>query len=88
MDSIGIHNRNMEAIIYIKDNCFFQESSAVLEILHDLGGIWKMIAIFKWIPESIRNFVYRTIAKRRYSFFGIRGSCYLPTDENQKRFLL
>ena len=87
MDSLGLKNGNMETIIYIKGNHFFQESSAVLEILHDTGGIWRMLIIFKLIPKSIRNNIYQIMAKRRYTFFGIRGSCYLPTEEEHKRFL-
>ena len=87
LNSIGLKTRNMESIVYLKGSKYFQESSAVLEILYELGGIWRLFVVFKLIPHSIRDSIYRAIAKRRYVFFGSRSSCYLPSSENQKRFL-
>src|ERR1035437_1342864 len=86
LNSIGLKTRNMESIVYLKGSKYFQESSAVLEILYELGGIWRLFVVFKLIPHSIRDSIYRAIAKRRYVFFGSRSSCYLPSSENQKRF--
>jgi predicted DCC family thiol-disulfide oxidoreductase YuxK len=77
----------METVVYLRDNQVFQESSAILEILRDLGGIWKVLIIISLIPNSISDRIYRFIAKRRYSIFGKRKTCLLPTPENNKRFL-
>ena len=81
-------NDNMnESIIYLKENKSFRESSAVLEILTDIGGVWKLIAVLKLIPKPIRNKLYQLIAKKRYRYFGKRATCLLPTPVNKKRFL-
>jgi predicted DCC family thiol-disulfide oxidoreductase YuxK len=87
LNSLGIGNEMMESIVYIKGSVCFRESSAVLEILKDLGGIWKLFSVFKLIPNPIRDGIYRFTAKKRYLIFGKRASCYSPTHENQKRFL-
>jgi predicted DCC family thiol-disulfide oxidoreductase YuxK len=76
-----------ESIIYLKGDKCFRESSAVLEILTDLGGAWKLIAVLKLIPKPIRNKFYQLIAKKRYRYFGKRTTCLLPTPVNKKRFL-
>jgi len=76
-----------ESIIYLKENKSFRESSAVLEILTDIGGVWKLIAVLKLIPKPIRNKLYQLIAKKRYHYFGKRATCLLPSPENKKRFL-
>jgi len=87
LNSIGLSNNDLKTIVYFKEKTFFVESSAVLEILKDLGGIWKVSVIFQLIPKVVRDKIYRYIAKRRYKLFGIRSSCLLPTPENEKRFL-
>ncbi|MDR3653027.1 MAG: thiol-disulfide oxidoreductase DCC family protein [Paludibacter sp.] len=87
IDSVGESKVTQNTIVYLKDNQMFVESAAVLEILKDLGGIWQVFAVFQLIPKSIRDGVYRFIAKRRYSIFGKRAACLLPSPENQKRFL-
>jgi len=85
--SVGLDNNTLKTIVYIKPNEFFIESSAVLEILRELGGVWILSGIFRLIPASIRDRFYRFISKKRYKIFGKRSSCFIPSPENNKRFL-
>jgi len=85
--SAGLDNNTLKTIVYMKGNDVFIESAAVLEILKELGGIWVITGIFKQIPTSIRDNCYLFISKYRYKIFGKRSSCYIPTPENNKRFL-
>jgi len=87
LHTVGISDNMMESIVYIKGSVCFSESSAVLEILKDLGGIWKLFSVFGLISKPIRDGIYRFISKNRNRYFGKRASCYSPTHENQKRFL-
>ena len=87
LHTAGLQSQIMDSIIYLKGNQAYLESSAVLEILKDVGGIWKMAGIIRYIPLPIRDGIYQFIAKRRYRYFGKRASCLLPTPENKKRFL-
>jgi predicted DCC family thiol-disulfide oxidoreductase YuxK len=88
LNSAGLNNKELKTIIYLKNNQVYLASTAVLEILTDLGGIWKMFNLFQLIPKAVRDRIYLFIAERRYRIFGKRSSCLLPTPENQKRFLL
>ena len=85
--SAGLDNNTLKTIVYMKGNDVFIESAAVLEILKELGGLWVITGIFKQIPTSIRDNCYLFISKYRYKIFGKRRSCYIPTPENNKRFL-
>ena len=87
LHTVGLQSQIMDSIIYLKGNQAYLESSAVLEILKDIGGIWKIAGILIYIPLPIRDGIYHFIAKRRYRYFGKRASCLLPTPENKKRFL-
>lgn len=77
-----------ESIIYIRNGDVYAESTAILLILADLGGWWKIFTIFRLIPLFIRNASYRFIAKQRYTWFGKRDMCMLPSAEQKSRFLL
>lgn len=83
----GIVAKNSDTLIYIRGENCLQESTAVLEILTDLGGIWKLFGVFKLIPKTIRDQFYRIIASLRYKVFGKRENCIIPTTNIQKRFL-
>ena len=77
----------MDSVIYLKNGEVLNESTAVLSILSDLGGLWKLLSIFKLIPPFIRNAAYRLCAKRRYRVFGILDACIIPSSDWENRFL-
>ena len=77
----------MDSVIYLKDGNVLTESNAVLSILSDLGGMWKLLSILKLVPPFIRNSAYRFCAKRRYRVFGRLDTCMMPPSEWKSRFL-
>ena len=78
----------MESVVYLRNETVYTESTAILLILADLGGWWKIMSIFRVIPLFIRNAIYRFFAKRRYAIFGKRETCMLPSVEQKSRFIL
>ncbi|MCA9394853.1 MAG: DUF393 domain-containing protein [Candidatus Omnitrophica bacterium] len=66
---------------------FTRASDAVLTILSDLGGGWRMLGWFKVMPRDFRDFFYQFVAKRRYQWFKKRAQCRLPTAEERAKFL-
>ena len=83
----GVTAEKIDSIVFIKEDRFFLRSSAVLNILKDLGGRWRFLYIFIIIPKFIRDFIYNVIAKSRYSVFGKREICTIPSEANRNRFL-
>lgn len=76
-----------ESFVYIKEGQVYLKSSGALHVLKDLGGAWRLCFVLIIIPKPIRDFFYGLIAKNRYSFFGKRTVCMMPTPELQSRFL-
>jgi len=52
-----------------------------------LGGIWRLLVIAKVIPVSLREAIYKFIARRRYQVFGKYEECPLPKAEDRHKFL-
>lgn len=65
----------------------YSHFDAVLKIAEELGGIYKVAAIFRLIPRKWRHSLYLWIARNRYRWFGVRKSCYLPSAKNMERFI-
>jgi len=86
--SAGLNPAQAETIVYVRNKEVYIESTAILEILNDLGGMWRISKVFKLIPKAVRNSTYRFIARNRYRIFGTRSSCLMPAPGNEKRFLL
>jgi predicted DCC family thiol-disulfide oxidoreductase YuxK len=82
-----INKENIDSIILIKGENYFIKSGAAFEIVKELNSAWKIFYIFKVIPLPLRDFVYDLIAKNRYTIFGKRDACRVPTGEEMSRFI-
>jgi predicted DCC family thiol-disulfide oxidoreductase YuxK len=62
-------------------------SDAVLTVLGELGGRWRLLSGLRVIPVRIRDFIYGFIAANRYRWFGKYETCPIPDSTVQDRFL-
>ena len=65
----------------------FTESEALFKIVSLLGFPWSVLTVFRIVPRFMLDFFYRCIANHRYTWFGKRSACRVPTAE-ERRFLL
>ena len=76
-----------DGVVLIHNGKIYTESDAALKSLQLIGGIWKILALLRFIPQFIRNPIYRIVARNRYTWFGKYDSCPLPKPEWKHRFL-
>lgn len=60
-------------------------SQAVLRICWLLGGCWVLLGSLSFLPPFLFDWIYRLIARYRYSLFGQR--CVVPNAKFKNRFL-
>ncbi|WP_310587238.1 thiol-disulfide oxidoreductase DCC family protein [Flectobacillus major] len=78
---------DFDSVILLKNNKLYQKSSAAIEIVKSLSGGWQYLAIFRVLPEFIRDFVYDLVAQNRYKIFGRTEACRMPSPALKERFL-
>lgn len=79
---------NLDTVVLWKDGHCLERSSAVFESLACLRGPWGIIArLGLLIPRFLRDAGYRLVATNRYSWFGRRATCRLPTAAERRRIL-
>ena len=79
--------QNLSNVVYLQHNVLKIKSDAVLSILWDLGGIYKVTCLAYLLPRFLRDFAYDRLAKVRYMVFGKRDTCRVPTPDETSRFL-
>jgi predicted DCC family thiol-disulfide oxidoreductase YuxK len=80
-------SQDFETIIVTDSQSIYEYFDAILKIGKELGGIYSAIAIFKILPQKWRHSLYIWVARNRFSWFGKRNSCYLPSEEEKERFI-
>ena len=77
----------MDTLVLIKEGKCYVLSDAALEIAKELKGPWRFCYAFKVVPRPIRDAVYKLFARNRYTLFGKKDVCMVPTEEVKSRFL-
>ena len=87
-NSLPLTYQSLDTIILQENGDYFSKSKAVLRILFQLGPGWNAFSVFASIlPNSLRDYVYQTIAKNRYRIWGKNEVCRIPTPEEKNRFI-
>lgn len=86
-EKYGLDTVGLDTFILIKNGRSYVRSSAALEVCKDLSGFWYLFRLFKMVPARIRDAFYRAFARNRYTFFGRRSECMVPTEEVKARFI-
>jgi predicted DCC family thiol-disulfide oxidoreductase YuxK len=62
-------------------------SDAILYMLEQLGGVWKLMSVGKVLPRVFRDAIYKIVARNRYRVFGKHESCMLPEPKHRAKFV-
>jgi predicted DCC family thiol-disulfide oxidoreductase YuxK len=79
---------NSDSVILINNDKAYFKSDAAFEIAGMLPYPWKTAIFLKVIPKKIRDKLYDWIAKNRYSWFGKRDTCRIPSEKEKEFFIL
>lgn len=76
-------------ILLTPDGVLLSRSSAIVEILARLGGLWRVVGIMIHLfPKSFRDFAYDIVARFRKRVFGTKSElCPIVPPEIRVRFL-
>ena len=78
----------LDTLVLLDNGQLLTRSNAALAILTHVGGGWRILAaIGRVIPRTLRDAVYRIIARNRRRIFGGPEACQLPTAADRARLL-
>ncbi|SFR31025.1 MULTISPECIES: thiol-disulfide oxidoreductase DCC family protein [Halorubrum] len=77
----------LESIVLIEDGESYVKSSAVIQIATGLGGRYRLLSPFRYVPAAVRDRVYDFVADNRYRWFGKKDRCTMPSGGAESRFL-
>jgi predicted DCC family thiol-disulfide oxidoreductase YuxK len=87
LQKFQIDRTGTDSVILIENDRAFMHSTAALRIARRLDGVWSWAYAFIIVPAPVRDFLYKGFARYRYSLFGKRDVCMMPTPEIRERFL-
>jgi len=83
----GVDPTDPDTILVIEGDKVLRDSDAVISIYAGLGWPWRIAGAAALIPKSLRDPIYRWVARNRYRIFGKRESCWIPHPKDADRLL-
>jgi len=77
----------LESVVLIEGDESHVKSSAIIEIATGLGGFYRLLSPFRYVPRALRDRIYDFVADHRYGWFGKKDRCMVPSGDVQSRFL-
>jgi len=79
---------SLKSLVVTYQRQILRRSTAVVRVLSELAGWWRALAWILWlVPLPLRDIGYRVVARYRYSFFGRKEVCRIPTGEEAAQIL-
>lgn len=79
--------QDLKSVVLLSEGKLHTKSAAVIKVMSEIGGIWKVVTLGKLLPAALSNKVYDMVAENRYRLFGKKETCRLPTEEERQRFV-
>ena len=87
LNRFGLPANDFNSFILLEGDKVYTKSTALLKVLKELRGGWKLLYAFIILPAFIRDPFYNLVAKNRYKWYGKREECMIPTPALKSRFL-
>lgn len=84
----NIDTTKIDSVIVIEPGvAYYIKSDAALQVGRQLKGFRTFSKLLNLIPSGLRNIIYDLIARYRYTWFGKKDACMIPTPELKAKFL-
>jgi predicted DCC family thiol-disulfide oxidoreductase YuxK len=84
----GIDPDDPLSFLLLEQGRGYTDTDGIVRVLQSFGGAWAVLGrLVRIVPRSLRDPLYRWIARNRYRLFGRHDSCRVPSPETADRFL-
>lgn len=87
LEEHGLPTDDFDTFVLIEDGTAYTKSEGALRASRHLDGLYPVLRSFLVVPRPVRNWGYDVVADNRYSWFGKKDACLLPSGNVEERFL-
>ena len=87
LTNAGLSVNGLKTMLLCDDGRVWEQSAALLRVLHGLGWPWRFAWVAWLVPAPLRDSAYRVVARNRYRLFGRTETCLIPPKNFVARFL-
>lgn len=67
--------QDYNSVVFIDKKQIYIKSEAAFKVIETVGGFYKILLVFKFLPHRFLDFIYDIVARNRYRIFGKSDAC-------------
>lgn len=83
----GFDPEDPESWLYLADGAAHSSLDGVIRAGERMGGVARIVSVFRLAPRPARDWIYRRIARNRYRLFGRTDMCAVPDPALRARLI-
>ena len=83
----GLPTDDYDSNLAIIDGAAFTKLDSFVAVMSALGWPWRAAKALLILPRSLRDWLYDRVARNRYTLFGRKDSCEIPSAELRQRLI-
>jgi predicted DCC family thiol-disulfide oxidoreductase YuxK len=84
LKTIQFNQPDINSVIFIENGQAYIKSEAFFRIASNLGGLFKIMTVFRILPKKFSDWIYDVIAKNRYNWFGKKEVCMIISRQTKQ----
>jgi predicted DCC family thiol-disulfide oxidoreductase YuxK len=85
--ALGLPTDEFETNLVIVDGQIHEKLDAFAAAMKAIGLPWLCLSVIRFVPQTIKNPIYFSIARNRYKLFGQSETCMIPSADIRSRFI-
>jgi predicted DCC family thiol-disulfide oxidoreductase YuxK len=85
--AVGYEDATLDSVVLVEGGEYYAKSDAAIRTARHLGLPYSLACPLGLVPARVRDIFYDFVAEHRYSWFGRREQCMVPTPDIEERFL-
>jgi predicted DCC family thiol-disulfide oxidoreductase YuxK len=83
----GKDPEHFDTYIIVVGGRVYERTDAYIETMRQLGGMWRVFTVLRFIPKAVREAVYDWVERNRIKWFGTTGYCELIPEKYRERIV-
>lgn len=83
----GLKAADYDTNLVILNEELHERLHGFFEVAKLIGWPWRLLNVFRILPDRLLDWVYYRIARNRYRLFGRREDCLVPNSDIKARFI-
>ena len=84
---LDLKSDDYDTFVIVTNGTMHTKLDGVFALMREIGWPWRLLSLGRFAPQFLKDWSYDRVAKNRYSLFGKKDICMIPSPDVRARFI-